>query len=57
MAAGVTRLILLAKLRVEAVDVVVDEQRDIVRPLAERRHHNRHDVEAIVEVLPETALS
>src|SRR5213594_539444 len=34
---------------------VLDQVRDVLPPLAERRHADRHDVQAIVEVLAELA--
>ena len=34
---------------------VVGQQRDVLAPLAQRRHGQRHDVEAVVEVLAEGA--
>src|SRR2546428_286597 len=36
-------------------DEVLDEERNVLAPLAERRHVDRHDVQAIVEVLTELA--
>jgi hypothetical protein len=34
---------------------MIDERRDILRPLAQRRNMNLYDVETIVEILPESA--
>src|SRR5207249_5425783 len=36
-------------------DEVLDEERDVLAPLAERRHVDGHDVQAVVEVLTELA--
>ena len=37
-------------------DEVLDEQRDVLRPLAQRRQRDRDDVEPVVQVLPEPAV-
>ena len=41
---------------VEPGDEVLDEQRDVLAPLAQRRDLDLHDVDAVVEVVPEGAL-
>ena len=35
---------------------VLDEQQDVVCPFAERRHFDWEDIEAVEQVLPETAV-
>src|SRR5262245_66537881 len=48
---------MLAVLGAELVDEVVYDRRDVVLAGPERRHLDRDDVEAVVEVLPEAALT
>src|ERR1017187_5960781 len=43
-------------LRRELLEETLDQQRDVLRPLAQRRHDNRHDLQAVEEVLAELAL-
>ena len=45
----------LAELRGEALEEVAEEQRDVLAPLAQGRHADLDDVEAVVEVLAEAA--
>src|SRR6266566_3190738 len=42
-------------LAAEALEEVLDQQRDVLRPGAQRRQREVHHVEAVVEVLPEAA--
>src|SRR5204862_4160520 len=43
----------LSELAVEPIDVVVDQQRDVTRALAQRWQQQRHDVQAVEKVLAE----
>ena len=55
-ASGVRPRILLPDVRPgELLEEVVRERQDLVAPLAERRDHDRHDVQAVEEVRPEAA--
>ena len=47
----------LVVLGVELLDEAGDEERDVLAPLAQRRHREGEDVEAVVEVLAERAPS
>ena len=40
----------------DLADEILDELRDVLAPLGQARHAQRHDVEAVVEVLAEAAL-
>ena len=54
-ASGATPRTLLLELGVVGVDVELDEPRDVVGAVAQRRQHNRQHVEPVEEVLAELA--
>ena len=45
---------LATEMRRRLTERMLRQQRDVIRPLAQRRHHQRQDVEPIVQVLAET---
>ena len=40
-----------------AADEVLDQQRNVLAPLAERRHRDRNDVQTVVQILLEPAVA
>ena len=50
---GLDALDVLSKALVELREEVLHEERDVARPLAQRRQADRHDVQAVEEILPE----
>ena len=55
-ASAATRADALALLGGEAREEMAHQVRDVLRPLAQRRHRDRKDVQAVEQVLAETAL-
>ena len=53
MTPGLKRLRGLWRLRLNSVQEMLHQQRDVTGPLPQGRHHDGDDVEAVVEVFPE----